>query len=114
MKTVNQLLNKTQEEYEFMVMATYTRWCMDFCTNYQSELQSVLANSKMNKYFLFELAKGEAEFLKLISRYEGSPTVTTQDAERLYSECTFQIFNRTPKALIQEAKKLKVYEPTAN
>ena len=114
MKTVNQLLDLSPEAYENMIMETYLRWCMDFCTNYQSELQSVLANAKMNKYFLFEYAKGETEFLRLISRYKDSPTVTQKDVQTLYNDCTFDIFNRTPKSLIQEAKKLKVYDITAN
>lgn len=114
MKTVQQLLKLDTQEYETMLFETYMRWCMDFCSNYQSELQSVLANAKMNRYFLFEYSKCEAEFLKLISRYENSPTVTLGDTRTLYNNCTFQIFNRKSQPLIQEAKKLKIYEPTAN
>jgi hypothetical protein len=114
MKTVKQHLQTTQEAYETMLFETYQRWCMDFCLNYQNDLQSILANSKINKYFLFEYAKCEAEFLNLISRYEDSPTVTAIDARTLYADCTFQIFNRTPKPLIQEAKKLKIYDTTRN
>lgn len=114
MKTVKQLLNVDTEAYETMIWETYYSWCMDFCSNYQNELQGVLANSKINKYFWFEYSKCETEFLKLISRYEGSPTVTQEDIRTLYSDCTFQIFNRSPKPLIEEAKKLKVYDTARN
>lgn len=114
MKTVKQLLNVNTEAYEAMLMETYLHWCMDFCSNYGSELQSIVANSKINKYFLFEYAKCEAEFLKLSAPYENTPTVTNQDIRTLYSNCTVQIFNRNPQPLIKEAKKLKVYDITAN
>jgi hypothetical protein len=114
MKTITQLLNKTPQQYESMIMETYLRWCMDFSINYGDDLQSIVANSKVNQYFLFEYAKGEAEFLKLIARFENAPTITIHDRQTLYNDCTFNIFNRNPKPLIQEAKKLKVYDNARN
>lgn len=110
----NQLLNKTPLQYEIIIWETYYRWCLDFCSNYQNDLQSVLANSKINKYFLFEYGKCETEFLKLITFYESEIGITPQEAQKLYDKCVLQIFNRTPKPLIDEAKKLKVYDKARN
>ncbi|WP_395075340.1 hypothetical protein [Flavobacterium sp.] len=114
MNTINELLNKTPEEYENIILKTYFLWCMDFCINYHSDLQRILANSAVNKYFLYEYAKCEAEFLKLISRYEDSPTVTSKDIQTLYDDCSFKISNRNPKPLILAAKKLNIYDTARN
>lgn len=108
MKTIPQHLNILPSDYEDLMMQTYMRWCMDFCRNYQGDLQSLLANAALNRYFLTEYKKLEDEFVLLISRYDGYSNITDSDKINLYSQCTVQIFNRRCMPLINQAKTLKI------
>lgn len=113
MKKIPQLLNKTNLEYELMYLSAYMRWCESVTIN-DYQLQMVMANSSVNKWYNFEYGKCETEFLKLITFYEAEIGITPQEAQKLYDKCVLQIFNRTPKPLIDEAKKLKVYDKATN
>lgn len=109
-------LNMSQEEYDNEKMEIYLRWCMDFCTNYQNELQKVLSNPPVNKYFLTEFAKCEKEFLAVMQAYDGATHIKPKDALATFHRCSVSIFNRFPKVLISNAKKPTIisYDATAN
>lgn len=108
MNKILEYLEVTQEEYENMYLGAYMRWCESVCLA-PSEFQNVLANASISKYYNTELAKCEAEFVKLFSRYENSETVSAKDAKNLYCDCTFKMFNIRPMVLLSTAKKIKVY-----
>ena len=103
MKTITQKLNMTQAEFEEMIFGFYFRWCQDVTTN-DLDFQAVLANAGINKWFLTELAKLEAKFQEITWRYEDSETVITRDYKLAYNDCTFQMFNIRPMALLENAK----------
>lgn len=109
MKTTAQKLNMTLVEYEEMIFSFYSRWCVDFSIN-TLHYQQILANTGINLWFLTELRKQEAEFHLLTERYNYSNTVTVEDLKRCYNECTFQMFNIRPMALLEEIKKEKVVQ----
>ena len=108
MKKILEYLEISVEQYEHMYTGTYMRWCESLCTS-PKEFQNVLANASVNKFYNTELAKAEAEFVKLFSRYENSPTVSAKDAKNLYCDCTFKMFNIRPMVLLSTAKKINVY-----
>lgn len=95
----------TPEEYELLIFGAYARWCESITINAR-EFQKVLANAAVNRWYLTEYAKCEAEFTLLTKRYEGS--ITTEDFKRCYSDCTYRMFNIRPTALLQEIKKTRV------
>jgi hypothetical protein len=103
MKTTAQKLNMTPEEFEAMTFGFYFRWCQSVSITDQ-DFQCVLANSGVNRWFMTELAKLEAEFAILTKRYEDSPTVSVKDYQNLYNECTFHMFNIRPMVLLENAK----------
>lgn len=103
MKTITQKLKMTQAEFEEMIFGFYFRWCESVTTN-PNDFQQVLANGGVNKWFLIELAKLEANFQQITARYENSDTVITTDYQKCYNECTFQMFNIRPMALLEKAK----------
>jgi hypothetical protein len=109
-------LNVNQEAYEDIVLGVYTRWCMDFVSNYQNDLQKVMANAALNRYFLDELGKCEKEFLSLMNQYEGQANIKPSDALKMYRKCCFPLFNRYPKVLIAQAKATNIifHDSTAN
>ena len=116
MKAILVRLNVSQFDYDFMVMNIYLRWCMDFSLNYFNDLQKVVANTPINKYFLTEFKKIEAEFLEIMQEYDGATNIKPKDALQVFNRCSIQIFNRYPKILIHEAKKLNIinHDHTAN
>jgi hypothetical protein len=103
MKTIAQKLNMTPEEFEAMTFGFYFRWCESVTTT-EGDFRCVLSNSGVNRWFMTELAKLEAEFQMLTNRYEGSPTVSTQDYRDLYNDTTFHMFNIRPMVLLENAK----------
>ncbi len=112
MKTIPQLLNKTNLEYELMYLSAYMRWCESVTIN-DYQLQMVMANTPVNKWYNFEYAKCETEFLKLIANYQNIPTVTAKDAQELYNDCTYNMFNLRCEILIKEAIKNNLQYDTA-
>lgn len=108
-KTLFELLSVTKEQYEDQVLLMYMRWCMDFSLNYTTELQKIVANSAINAYFLNELKKIEAEFMEQMQPYQNEDTITPIDAKATYFKSTVQMFNRYPKALLADAKKMNLY-----
>ncbi|AMA49435.1 hypothetical protein [Flavobacterium covae] len=105
MKKVIELLDLSTPDYETLLFETYFNWCTDFCSNYQDDLQSLVANRALNKYFLQEYNKLEEEFLQLASRYENNINITSVHYRELYADCTVKIFNRFSKVLIKKAKQ---------
>ncbi len=109
-------LNMSQEQYDGLKMTIYLRWCMDFCTNYENELQKVMSNPPINRYFLTEFSKCENEFIDLMQTYDGVTQIKPSDALATFKRCSVSIYNRFPKVLIINAKKPTIisYDATAN
>ena len=104
MQTINNKLKMTSEEYELLIFGAYARWCESVTINTQ-EFQKVLANSAINKWFMMEYAKCEADFEQLTARYEDTDTIIANDYKRCYAECTYRMFNIRPMALLNAIKK---------
>lgn len=113
-KQILSLLKTDTEAYEAMVFDTYHQWCMDFCISYDRELQHVLANSALNKYFLTEYSKFEAQFISMAQDYENKPNITPADMREMYHNCTYGIFNRRSMPLIEQAKKTQLHHSKIN
>ncbi len=108
-QTINTLLGLTEEKYEDLYFGNYMRWGESVSIN-DLQLQMVLANTSVNKYYNMEYGKLEAEFLELAANY---PEASHKDMQELYATCTFGMFNKRCPVLIDQAKKLNLqqYEP---
>ena len=114
MKTITQKLNITEEQRENNLFGLYLRWCESVTINHK-DFQAVLANASVNAWFLTELAKLELEFQLLTDRYDNSQTVSADDMKICYTDCTEQMFNIRPMALLVHVKsKLKAGVPAFN
>lgn len=102
--TTAQKLKMTSEEHELLIFGAYARWCESVTIN-PGEFQKVLANSSVNKWYLLEYAKCEKEFHNLTDRYGNS--ISTEDFKRCYNQCTYNMFNIRPTALLQQIKKTR-------
>jgi len=105
MKTILQKLDITQDQYETLVWNFYRNWC-DSVSISTIEFQQVLSNSAINRWFMLELQKCEAEFHSLTDRYTDS-NVSAQDMEKCYKSCAFKLFNIRPMALLNHIVKPK-------
>jgi hypothetical protein len=99
MPTTNQKLQMSTQDYENMLLGSYVRWCESVTVDAR-EYQKVIANAKINKWYIAEYAKCETEFNLLTQRYEKS--ITTEDLKRCYNNCTYKMFYQKPSILIQE------------
>lgn len=113
MRTVISYLQITPEEYENMYIESFMRWCMDLSINYENDLQKVLANSAISKWYLAEWKKCEQEFLKCMHRRQQTlRPISKLDAQSIYNHSTFNMFNLRPKGLLNDAKKLNIFNDT--
>lgn len=111
MKTTNPILvrlNINEDQYFDMRMSMYMRYCMDFCINYHNDLQKLLANTALSKYYFTELAKCEEEFLQIMDAYEGEANVKPADGMEMYHKCAFRMHSIYSKPLIEQAKALNI------
>lgn len=97
-KTIHKL-NLTQHQFEMQLFDLYSRWCESITGNARQH-QLVLANSGINAYFLEEFKKCEAEFHKCTDPYD----VSTKDYRKCFADCTIDLFNRRPSALLEDLK----------
>jgi hypothetical protein len=106
MKTINQKLVITPEQYESIIWDLYSKWCQSVSITTR-EYQQVLANSAINGWFLMELSKCEKEFHTLTDRYTHT-SVTEVDFANCYSNCVQKLFNIRPMALLSKIVKSKL------
>lgn len=96
-------LNVSKDTYEFMILDLYYRWCESVTLN-NRHFQIVLANSKINSWFLYELKKCENEFKEITDRYILSSTVSSNDYLKCWKNTTYRLFNIRPMPLLEEIK----------
>lgn len=101
MTTILELLSQTPDQYEDAYFDAYWRWCKNQSTN-DAQLQMILANAAINRYYNIEFAKCEARFLSLIALY---PYASVADAHELYRRCSLEMFDRKSVALLIQANK---------
>lgn len=101
--TTLQKLDIDPEQYESMIYNLYSNWCESVSIS-TKDFQKVIANASINRWFLMELSKCEAEFHLLTERYVNS-NVTPLDFNNCYRECCYQLFNIRPEPLLKEVKK---------
>lgn len=105
-KTINKL-SLTQHDFEMLLFDLYSRWCESITGNARQH-QLVLANSSINAYFLDEFEKCEVEFHFRTDRYDN---LTIKDYNKCFADCTLQLFNRRPSALLEVLKIKQTTEP---
>ena len=105
-KTINKL-QVSQHDFEMMLFDLYSRWCESITGN-ETQHQIVLANGGINAYFLDEFKKCETEFHLRTDRYAN---LTPKDYNKCFTDCTLQLFNRRPSALLEVLKIKKATQP---
>lgn len=102
-----ELLLFTPEQYDDNYFEVYFRWCMNFMQNEDLDLQKILANTKISKWFNYEFEQLEYLAYEAILPVHGQIKYT--QARTMYAALTAPIFMKFPSALIDEARKINVY-----
>lgn len=103
--TINQKLGMNPEQYELWIFGLYARWCESVSGTSDRELQKIMANSGINKWFMVEFAKCETEFNQLTRFYDDGSTITDVDFQKCLTQCTYRLFSIRPTVLLQIIKK---------
>lgn len=96
---------KTKED---LILEFWFYW-VESVTLTDREFQKVSANAAINRWFIREISKNEAEFKFLISTY---PDTHGRDKDWLYVKCISKLMSHFPQALLQEAKKRELKPQT--
>lgn len=96
---------KTKED---LILAFWFHWVESVTLN-EREFQKVSANASVNRWFVRELSKNEAEFKILIARY---PDTHGRDKDWLYVKCVSKLMSHFPQALLQDTKKRELKPQT--
>jgi len=109
-QSVDYLMNQLQicATKEDFILSFWFYWC-ESVTVTDREFQKVSANTSVNKWFLMELSKYEAEFKTYITTY---PDTYGRDKDWLYVKCINKLMSHFPLALLQDAKKKELKPKT--
>ncbi len=104
---INELLYITSDQYETDCQDRYLRWCLSRSKDMGQDLQQLLANTSISKYYNIEFAKIEQSFIEIVGPQKGILNYKTVRA--IYSTMIIEIFNKYPQPLFEAARKLNVY-----
>lgn len=106
--TIYELLGKTAQEYEQEDFERYMRWCMSFAarTSEGRDLQMLLANTAISKYYNEHFRELESQFIAAITPIYKSSKI--ESIRQIYVSITAQIYNNYPGALFEEARNLRI------
>jgi hypothetical protein len=111
MKTaISTILNKDEVEFDNLQMERYMRWCMNIALKNGIDLQIIIANSSINKYYNHEFSKLENKFLNLVNGK--TKWLEPKALEDMYSIIVVDMFKIYPNPLIEEARKIKIENPS--
>jgi hypothetical protein len=98
-------LHITIEEYNDLLFETYLKWCAKMSQN-DYDLQQLLANAKMYKWFLFNINGLEQEFMEDALPY--LELKNSQAMVELWKKHTMKIYYYYSVPLINVARKTTI------
>jgi hypothetical protein len=105
MSTIIELLETTADEYDTMVFQLFHEWAAQQAAK-PNELQNIMANPAIAKWFRSDLSQLEEDFKDEIKQFQTEATITKLHLRRVYGICINRIFDLHPKPLLKEAKKV--------
>lgn len=90
-------LQWSSEEYDDRLFQSYFNYCVSYGM-YPANIQQLLANSKLNKWFLIEYQKAEHQFLKIT---DVVPPTKVEFLRGQYKACTADVMKLYSKPLLE-------------
>lgn len=104
---IHEILGYTADEFSTIQTERYMRWCMNRSMDNGTDLQKILANTSINRYYNAQMALLENKFLDLIDGKMSS--LSTKTIHDFYSIIVVDMFKIFPKPLIDNARNLNLY-----
>lgn len=106
-KEIHEILLITGEEYAKDYTDRYIRWCYDKAINETNDLQKIVSNSSINKWYNHEFDRLEQSFMEIATAQTGK--ISYKEMREIYAEIVVQIFPKYPNPLLESARKLNIY-----
>lgn len=104
---IHEVLNLSKEEFDATQIERYMRWCMNQSIDQNKDLQKIMANSSINRYYNIEMAKLEKKFIDIVDGKQKH--IGDKTAREMYALIVVDMFKIYPSPLIDNARKLNVY-----
>lgn len=105
-KEIQKILNIPPDIYEIRLFRRYANWCATFENGSPDDLQKLLANTAINKWFLNRYAELEQRAYNIL--YKEHQAMPATEVQRMYEAVMVDIFTTYPKPLFEAARKLSV------
>ncbi|QAA81382.1 hypothetical protein EI546_06410 [Aequorivita sp. H23M31] len=100
MKTINEILKMTTEDYEMLLMDWWLSYCAQKGQN-QQQVQKLMCNNTLYNWWYAQLEAVEREFIQEATPYAAS--YTQDDAKKLYAKHVYKLQKYYNSNLIKEA-----------
>ena len=104
---IHEVLNYSKEEFDNLQMERYMRWCISQAIDLNKDLQKIIANSSINRYYNIEMAKLEKKFIDIVDGKQIH--IDEKTAREMYALIVVDLHRMYPSPLIHNARKLNVY-----
>jgi hypothetical protein len=114
MEKILKIIGGTSSQYEALLITNYQQWCEIQSKGNDRILQKIMIDQAINKWYIAELAKLEATFLKKTASLQHSKYINYSLMKRDYL-FTIQLIRRIyPKPLLDTYSKIKPQLTTFN
>lgn len=105
-KQLHELIYMTPEHYSEDYTERYLRWCMNRSQDLDQDLQRLLANSSISKWYNHEFAKLEERIISMLEPQHGK--ISYKQARTIFGSIVAEMFIKYPMPLIDQARKLNI------
>lgn len=98
MKTILEINNISQTEHNNLLLESFFFWAGKY-TYTRTQMQIVVTDKAIKKWFFKEYEKLEFEYLHFVKRHSNA---SAKDNERLYARMVGKIYEIYPKVLLDE------------
>lgn len=111
--TIAQILKISPEEYEDIIFDLWFRYCIVRSHKTKTDLQKLIANTALNKWWHDQFNLLETEFYEEISDF--IEVLDKKNAMELYKKVVLNIFMFSSPGILKEARKTTIInKPTYN
>lgn len=105
-----EILEMSQAEYDQVFYDFLLQWC-ESVTYTEAQLQNVISNQPIIRWYKIEHQKRENQFLAIAKRYQESNTVSRKDLLKKYCECIYTLMSISPKPLVEATRPKEIIKP---
>jgi hypothetical protein len=102
MSRILKLIGGTQNQYNLILATNYQRWCEIHAKKSDRQLQKIMLDQTINKWYITELKKLEADFLRKNAPVLNSNFINHKMMKQRYFDFIQIILTIYPKPLLEK------------